>query len=876
MRPAPIAEKPSPLNREMASPVVVNGDVSLVLVDTKALTAAQSAVVLLSSVRDPGRSVTIRDSLGYLSSPQTILLSTTTGVLFADGTSSTQIYNPFGYITVTSRDPTSWNITNSFGFPAYETIANTLALTTSSLLTNTLTAAVNLSTPYVNLRSLDATSTSAILGPTFVSSLIVGPPPAIAQPNLAEPGYSAYIQGNTKLYSDLLADGAARFQGSISTGGNFFAAGPISTAGSIGVLGDIVTLGNILAPSGSIVANNLQVNSNATFGGSIAFSNTLYVGSSISVQNQISTTAVTASSINALSSINFQEKFITYRGTAGLASSDPISLPGISTNNLQASNSIQTSNLTVFQTIQAQTATTFSMNGVAFVNPGGSLVVSSIQANAGTFSNSLAAAQLQTSSLVASTIQLTGNLTATGSGVMNIGALVTSSISTVFVAADQIEANQFTTTSLTLSQLQVSNSLVLNNLSTFSASNAIIQNTGGSLSTNTVLVRNAFAASSVTVTSGQINSPSGLLTITAPSVAFSAANISSLTASTLTASTITTSRLTIGGTPGQFQYGPYFTVDNTYPSTNVTITGGPGDYLTPFFLSNSPPPGIGPTDPYTVQASFRLNWNGPALPSFTAQVTGLSLFPNGQAASVVSIYTQNSNVNPANLYGLTPTNQTVSFAVDNPITSNFTSLILLNGTMIGNSAFSLQFRANSNANPSMLDANNAIVFNNGLIRWPYSLNATTIQNSLNDMAVRNLNYYGSLSFASDPALKEDVRDADTAICFSTIAALPLRRYKFKDAYLSQFQQRDAHRLGFLATDLEPHFPKSITMTDLEVPGLVSSIRMIDTQQIEMAHIGATKYLATRVESLNSTLASHRSELSTLKNLLNIQNVVEQE
>jgi hypothetical protein len=871
MRPAPVAEKPSPLNREMASPVVVNGDVSLVLIDTKALTAGQSAVVLLSSVRDPGRSVTVRDSVGYLSTPQSIVLSTMTGVRFADGTSSTQIYNPFGYLTVTTRDPTSWNLTNSFGFPSYETIANTLALTTSTVLTNTLTAGRNLSTPYVNLRSLDATSTSVVLGPTFVSSLIVGPPPAIAQPNLTEPGYSAYIQGNTKLYSDLLADGAGRFSGSVSTGGNLFVAGPISTAGTVGVLGDIVTLGNILAPSGSIVANNLQVNSNATFGGSITFSNTLYVGSSISVQNQISTTAVTASTFNVLSSLNFQEKFITYRGAAGLASSDPFSLPGISTNNLQASNSIQTSNLTVFQTIQAQTATTFSMNGVNFVNPSGSLVVSSIQANTATFSNSLNTAQLQTSSLVASTIQLSGNLTATGSGVMNIGALVTSTISTVFVAADVIEANQFATTGLTLSQLQVNNSLLLNNISTFSASNAVIQNTGGTLSTGTVLARNVLAASSLTLTSGQITSPTNLLTITAPTVQFTTTAVSSLTASSLTASTITTSRITVGGTPGALQFGPYFTIDNTYPSTNVTITGGPGDYLTPFFLSNSPPPGIGPTDPYTVQASFRLNWNGPALPGFTAQVTGLSLFPNGQSASAVSIYTQDSNVNPANLYGLTPTNQTVSFAVDNPISSNFTSLILLHGTMIGNSAFSLQFRANSNANPSMLDPNNVITFNNGALRWPYSLNATTIQNSLNDMSLRNLFYYGSLSFASDPALKEDVTAADTALCFSTIEALPLRRYKFKDAYLQRFQQRDARRLGFLATDLEPHFPKSVTRTEIDLPGVASSIRMIDTQQIEMAHIGATQHLMHRVETLASTLLSHRSELSTLKNLLNIQN-----
>jgi hypothetical protein len=37
----------------MTTPVVINGDVSLVLVDSRQLTANQSAVILLSSIQDP-------------------------------------------------------------------------------------------------------------------------------------------------------------------------------------------------------------------------------------------------------------------------------------------------------------------------------------------------------------------------------------------------------------------------------------------------------------------------------------------------------------------------------------------------------------------------------------------------------------------------------------------------------------------------------------------------------------------------------------------------------------------------------------------------------------------------------------------------------
>jgi len=97
----------------MASPVVVNGDTSLVLINTKDLTAGQTAVVLLSSVTYPGRTVTIRDSVGYLSTPQTILVSTQKGVQFADGTTQVIITQPYGYLTVTSRDIYSWNIKNT-------------------------------------------------------------------------------------------------------------------------------------------------------------------------------------------------------------------------------------------------------------------------------------------------------------------------------------------------------------------------------------------------------------------------------------------------------------------------------------------------------------------------------------------------------------------------------------------------------------------------------------------------------------------------------------------------------------------------------------------------------------------------------------------
>ena len=88
--------------------------------------------------------------------------------------------------------------------------------------------------------------------------------------------------------------------------------------------------------------------------------------------------------------------------------------------------------------------------------------------------------------------------------------------------------------------------------------------------------------------------------------------------------------------------------------------------------------------------------------------------------------------------------------------------------------------------------------------------------------------------------------------------------------MSTFQQKDTHRLGFIATELETVFPKSITYTRMDdIPGYESTFRMIDTQQIEMAHIGATKVLMNKVSSLYTSMELARQEISTLKNLLDL-------
>jgi hypothetical protein len=843
----------------MASPVVVNGDTSLVLIDTSVLTANQSAVVILSTINYPGRTVTIRDSLGYLSSPQTIIVSTQQGVLFADGTSSIVMTQPYAFLTVASRDPTSWNLKNSFAFPQNQTIANAAALTTSSVVTSNVYAYKFVSTPYLNTQNFNAVS-SYVTGPSYTSSLLVGPPYTTM---ITDPGYSLYVQGNFKNVGTFDVEGGTNLRGTVSTGSNLNVIGNISTLGSFGSRGDIMTLGNMFASNGILVTNSLTVASGTNIGGVATFGNSLLVGSNVTLQGSVTGNFFTTSSLQVTSSINLQEKYIAYR-PYDLLFSDPITVPGISTQNITASNAITTSNLTVYNSIDATQVSSFLLSSAVITNPGGTLTLSSITANTANISNTVSTNVIQTSSIAGSTLYLTGNINASGTGYLNVGNLIASTISTNVLSVETIYANIFNTENLAVNSLLVGSDLIADNVSSFSASNVFINNAGGSISTGS-LSTGSLVTSTLTNVSGQYLTAGGPLRFVTPNVSMDSLTVSSIEANTVAASTITASRLTLGTVPSAGN-APYFTAENTYPSTNVLITGGPGDFLTPFFLSNLTPPGTLPGTPYTIDASFRLNFVGPQIPGYFATILGLTLFPNGEASSQITIRTYNDSNAVVSLYGLFGSNQSYSTPPNTggiPVPGGAipSSFIHVTGTMYGASAFSLEFLSRSNDNYSAIDSNMSITINNGSLRWPYYLNGTTIQNSLNDMSIRSLYYYGSLNFASDPSLKQDIHDADLEKCYHAVEQIPLQRFKYIDAYMSTFQQKDTYRLGFIATDLEKVFPKSITYTQLtDIPGYESTFRMIDTQQIEMAHIGATKILMAKVSTL-------RNEISDLKNLL---------
>jgi hypothetical protein len=157
--------------------------------------------------------------------------------------------------------------------------------------------------------------------------------------------------------------------------------------------------------------------------------------------------------------------------------------------------------------------------------------------------------------------------------------------------------------------------------------------------------------------------------------------------------------------------------------------------------------------------------------------------------------------------------------------------------------------------------------NSGILRFPNQTNGITIDNRFNDASMRSIFYTGQLLSASDPALKEDVEEADTARCYSTLADLPLKRYKYIEPYISTFRVNDAHRLGFLTTDVSPAFPKSVTALGNQEHAWISSTQGIDTTQLKYNHYGVTQHLMGLVSTLESEVAQIARSIVAQRNTI---------
>ena len=265
----------------------VNASTTLVQVDTS---QTGPYIVLLSSLNAPGSLVTIRDSIGAAAAKSTgnyIVVSTTKGVNFLDGSFSNLITQPYGFLTITPKTPTVWGIVNTFAFPDASTTANLSNINVSSISISSIayiqqaiisTASIStICTNNVYITDNLSVGQSTIAHAGFfmcslrsytdilaASNIYAGSTISTLFANIGSTLYAPYIST-----TDLYVNGGLQTASSISTAGPMFVGSSISTTGDLAV-------GASTFVAGQLMTGSLLTLSNAMVGGSLSVMSSLY------------------------------------------------------------------------------------------------------------------------------------------------------------------------------------------------------------------------------------------------------------------------------------------------------------------------------------------------------------------------------------------------------------------------------------------------------------------------------------------------------------------------------------------------------------------------------------------------------------------------
>jgi hypothetical protein len=128
-------------------------------------------------------------------------------------------------------------------------------------------------------------------------------------------------------------------------------------------------------------------------------------------------------------------------------------------------------------------------------------------------------------------------------------------------------------------------------------------------------------------------------------------------------------------------------------------------------------------------------------------------------------------------------------------------------------------------------------------------------------------FSNGVALTSDRRIKTNITSADTLLCYSTVRDLSLHRFE----YMSSFRQskHDVKQIGFIADEVEKVFPKSIHTVSVNTDGF-STLKFVNFEQIQMAHFGATQYMASLLEQQSSTIVGQNASIGSLQlDILNL-------
>ena len=523
---------------------VVNKYSSLIPLNTRQLVGGSSILVYVSTTTEVGQIITVRDVDGFLSSPQSIVVSTVDS-LISGGISSITLQQRFGYVSLRSASSNEWTIINENHF----------------------------SEPNADyaIKGVDATYMTSLNDMKFLSNVSVGS--RIYGNSLLLNTFA----GGTLFTSSLTVNGTTTgmfyVNGAMNNSGNLVVQGNISTAGYNSVLSSVTafvqlsTLGTISIQGGlthSTSVGQFRVNNGistayavttngAMNGAYLQVSNALRIrgtltASTLTTTRLIPTTAV-INFVN-ISTILQGRPDITLVAPNYVGITSPVAEIQQGVNALTtvapqfATNQITTRALTISTFISSPNLSSIIFSNAQILNSRGRLITSSIQAQAIQLTTLFGAGQSTQIQTAAATTVLTSTINAElnilNQGNTQVQTAYASSVFSIggYTSTLNLGNVELRSETLSLSTIFISSGMNAGALSSIVLSgNSLFNNSGGQFTGNNFTTSSATTFTTISqlyqITSGQ-----PLYFSTAGNVATSTALVSSTTIATAVASSI--------------------------------------------------------------------------------------------------------------------------------------------------------------------------------------------------------------------------------------------------------------------------------------------------------------------------------------------------
>ena len=576
--------------------MLVSSCTSFVPIETQKLAGGSTILVYLSTTPEIGQLVTIRDTLGFLSSPQSITISTV-GSYFTGGSNRIMLKQRYSYVTLRSVSHTEWSVIDQVVLQEPASNYSVKGLTTLGLQANQGTA-LAISTNRITGVSMTLQSTLEGAAPLAVSTIAIAQTPSTVA---FQTGDSLLNTGNYTMlgnittgaaaFSTFQTTGAAIIGSSVTIGGDvthstvgrFAIQGGISTAYATVFQGPISTGGLLQITSGRITGA-LDTSTIQT-GGLIATTiNTNNIQLSTAAYTQVRPDLVmTAPQYNGISTpvVEIQQ---------GLAATSTVA------DWINASNLI-TNTMGIGNYISSPFLTSLTLSNAAIQNSRGSLVISSVQTGNLSYSNIYGPGGVQQLSKIG-----TGPLTTSTIGIQY--QLITGQAQAPLTNADRMSSIQTTTsslnlggielqaTALTLSSIFISSGVDLVNLSSITIPNAVFNNTGGNYQAGSVQSATG-TFSSITQLYYLGDGTSGVLAFSTPIVLTSTATASTISSYVILTSSVNAVSMQFGApllystiSPGGFYLTPS-TISGLMSNTSYEYVSGLGAVYQPLVIKAS-------------------------------------------------------------------------------------------------------------------------------------------------------------------------------------------------------------------------------------------------------------------------------------------------